>query len=58
MLVSQDDMMLLKEARDRCFSVKLLFKVLDQSIDVVFPHWFTWNSWVPIKVGFFAWEAS
>ena len=24
---------------------------------VVFPHQFIWNTWVPTKVGFFAWEA-
>ena len=35
-LAIQDDMMLLKEARDGRFSVKLLYRVLDQSNNVVF----------------------
>ena len=34
-LASQDDMILLKEARDGRFSVKLLYRVLDQSDNVV-----------------------
>ena len=52
--------MLLKETKDESFSVKLLFKALAQSENVVFPHEFIWNSWVPTKVGFFffAWEVS
>ena len=51
---SQDDLMNLKESSDGHFLVKLLFKVLVRTVDVVFPHKFIWNSWVPNKVGFFA----
>ena len=40
------------------FSVKLLFKALVRSDDIVFPHTIIWNSRVPTKVGFFAWKAS
>ena len=35
---SQDDLMILKETRDGCFSVKLLFKALVRLDDIVFPH--------------------
>ena len=45
--------MFLKETRDESFSVKLLFKVLAQYENVVFPHKFIWNSWVSTKVVFF-----
>ena len=55
---SQEDLMSFKETKDGSFSVKLLFKALDRSENVVFPHNFIWNSWVPTKVSFFAWEAS
>ena len=36
-LPSQDDLMLMREARDGCFSVKLLYKVLVRSNSIVFP---------------------
>ena len=49
---SQDDLMLLKETKVESFSVKLLFKALVQSENVVFPHKFIWNFWVPTKVVF------
>ena len=55
---SQEDLMFCKETKDGNFSVKLLFKALDRSENVVFLHKFIWNSWVPTKVGFFVWEAS
>ena len=55
---SQEDLMFFKETKDGNFSVKILFKALDRSKNVVFPRKFIWNSWVPTKVGFFAWEAS
>ena len=53
-LLSQDDLMLMKEARDGRFSVMLLYKVLDGSNSIVFPHQLIWRTWVPNKVGFFA----
>lgn len=46
-LVSQDDMILLKVARDECFSVKLLYKVMDWSDAVALTRQFIWNTWVP-----------
>ena len=49
----QDDLMILKETRDGRFLVKLLFKALVRSNDIVFPHKFIWHSWVLTKVGFF-----
>ena len=58
-LSSQEDLMLLKESSVGNFSVKYLYKVLDGSRVVAFPHQFIWNHWVPNKVGFFfAWEAA
>ena len=55
----QDDLMLMREARDKCFSVKLLYKVLVGSNLIVFLHQLIWSNWVPTKMGFFfAWEAS
>ena len=50
--------MFLKETKNGNFSVKLLFKGMDQSENVVFPYKFIWNSQVPTKVGLFSWEAS
>ena len=55
---NQEDLMFFKENKDGNFSMKLLFKALDRSENVVFPHKFIWNSWVITKVGFFAWEGS
>ena len=55
---NQEDLMFFKETKNGIFSVKLLFKAMDRSENVVFPYKFIWNSWVPTKVGFFAWEAS
>ena len=55
---NQEDLMFLKETKNGNFSVKLLFKAMDRFENVVFPYKFIWNSWVPTKVDFFAWEAS
>ena len=38
--------------------MKLLFKDMDRFGNVVLRYKLIWNSWVPTKVGFFAWEAS
>ena len=45
--------MFFKETKNGNFSVKLLFKAMDRSENVVFPYKLIWNSWVPMKVGFF-----
>ena len=50
--------MLMREAGDGCFSVKLLYQVLVGSNSIVFPHQLIWSNEVPTKVGFFASEAS
>ena len=52
-LPSQEDLMFLKEPSVGNFLVKSLYKVLDGSRDVAFPHRVIWNYWVPSKVGFF-----
>ena len=57
-LPNQDDLMLMREAKDGCFSVKLFYKVLFGSNSIVFPHQLIWSNWVPTKMSFFAWEAS
>ena len=36
--------------------MKLMYKVIDQSPDIVFPFHSIWNPTVPPKMGFFAWE--
>ena len=50
--------MFFKETKNGNFSVKLFFKALDRPKNVVLHCKFIWNSCVPTKVGFFAWEAS
>ena len=53
-----EDKLLLKGVGDGGFSVKRMYMDLDLSPDVVFPFHSIWNSVVPSKIGFFAWEAS
>ena len=43
---------------DGIFSVKSCFNSLDHSSAVPFPWRIIWSTFVPTKVGFFAWEAS
>ena len=38
------------------FSIKQFYTVLETRVIVSFPTWVVWNSWVPFKVNFFAWE--
>ena len=57
-LLNQNDLMLMREAKDGCFSVKLFYKVLFGSNSIFFPHQLIWSTWVPTKMSFFAWEAS
>ena len=40
------------------FSIKQLYAVLELGVVVSFSTRVVWNSWVPSKVNFFAWEAS
>ena len=50
---NQEELMFFKETKNGNFLVKLLFKAMDRSANVVFPYKFIWNSWVPTKVSFF-----
>ena len=38
MISSQDDLMIFKDPKDGRFSVKILFKTLDQVDEVAFPY--------------------
>ena len=53
-----EDKLLLKGARDGGFFVKRMYRGLDHSPGTSLPFCFVWNSAVPPKIGFFAWEAS
>ena len=53
-----EDMVYWKENKNRNFTFKSLFGVLDSRSAVPFPHSIIWNSCVPPKVGFFTLEAS
>ena len=50
---SQEDLMLLKDTKDGCFSVKWFYGVLNCSVTDLFPHGIFWNTWIPTKVGCF-----
>ena len=52
------DKLSLKNAIDKGFSVKSMYKGFDGSPALEFPHRLVWNSVAPPKTGFFAWEAS
>ena len=53
-LPRQEDILLLQDAKDGCYSVKLLYRAMDCSIADFFPHRLIWNVWVPFMVDFFA----
>ena len=53
-----EDRMVWNETKDGIFSVKSCFNSLDHSSAVPFPWRIIWSTFVPTKVGFFAWEAS
>ena len=54
----QIDKLLLKSSKDEGFSVKLMYKVVDQSLDIFFLFRSIWIQIVPPKMGFFAWETT
>ena len=58
--VSSDEEDRLVWAREKCgkFYVKAMYKVLELGGPSNFPVVVIWNSWVPPKVNFFAWEAT
>ena len=57
-ILDQEDVLLMKNVKDGRFSVKHFYLILTTGQESLFPYCFVWNSWVPTKVGFFAWEAS
>ena len=52
------DMLSLKNAMDKGFSVKSMYKGFDVSPALDFPHRLVWNPVAPPKTGVFAWEAA
>ena len=46
------------KSKDGKFAVKSLYKALELESQGKFPTNVIWNSWVPPRVGFFAWEAT
>ena len=57
---NREDRMVLKGGNSGSYSVKLLYEALNRIVAEPrsFPALSVWNSLVPLKVGFFAWEAS
>ena len=53
-----EDEVIWTKAKDGRFSVKSLYKDLDQERREEFPANIIWNSLVPPRVSFFAWEAT
>ena len=53
-----EDMLLLKEAKAKSFSVKAMYKGYDITPAFDFPYRLIWNSVVPPKIGIFTWEAA
>ena len=51
---SGEDKLLLKNVKDKGFSVKSMYKGFDVSPAFDFPHRLVWNSVVPPKIGVFA----
>ena len=53
-----EDKLLLKNAKEKGFTVKIMYKSFDTSLAVEFPYCLVWNPTVTPKIGVFAWEAS
>ena len=53
-----EDMLLLKEVKEKSFSVKVMYKGYDISPAFDFPYRLIWNPVVPPKIGIFTWEAA
>lgn len=56
MVFGRDNVLVLKEFKDENYSIKALYKILDQTWSSTFPFRLTQNSCVPPKVGFFSWK--
>ena len=56
---NREDKLVLKGGKPSLYSVKLLYEVLNRTEAETrpFPALSVWNTMVPLKVGFFAWEA-
>ena len=52
------DKLSLKNANDKGFSVKSMYKDFDVTPALDFPHRLVWNPVAPPKIGVFAWEAA
>ena len=52
-----EDMLLWTQTNSGKFSVKSLHNALELGSFVSFPSRSIWNSWVQLKISFFAWEA-
>ena len=59
-IANREDKLVLKGATPSVYSVKLLYEILNrtEAETTPFPALSVWNTMVPLKVGFFAWEAS
>ena len=59
-VANREDKLVLKGGTPNVYSVKLLYEVLNrtEAKTTPFPTLSVWNNMVPLKVGFFAWEAS
>ena len=55
---SGEDKLLLKDVKEKGFSVKIMYKGFDLSPAFDFPYRLVWNPVVPQKIGVFAWEAT
>ena len=52
-----DDVMIWLKTKNSVFIVKSYSSLASRRAKL-FPHSIVWNSWTPIKVNFFAWEAT
>ena len=53
-----EDQILLKDVKEKGFSIKIMYKGFDTSPAFDFPYLLVWNPVVPQKIGVFAWEAA
>ena len=56
--LSGEDKLLLKDVKEKGFSVKIMYKGFDLSPAFDFPYHLVWNPIVPPKIRVFAWEAT
>ena len=56
--LSGEDKLILKNDKEKGFSIKSMYKGFDPSPAIDFPHHLIWNPVVPPKIGVFAWEAT